>query len=141
LEIADLINCCLKVDPIYRMTAPGLLKKKIFKTVEDVNEGRDPRTETGWSRTERFGPRPRTEPNQNQQNLEITVRGSLNEDVYEDDFDDISSDSEYESDFEDLSGDEEGLRPRSPEDELQDDPSSSEESSIEEMIHSRYLKP
>ena len=71
----------------------------------------------------------------------MTVRGSLNEDVYEDDFDDISSDSEYESDFEDLSGDEEGLRPRSPEDELQDDPSSSEESSIEEMIHSRYLKP
>ena len=38
MEIADLINCCLKVDPIYRMTAPGLLKKKIFKTVEDVNE-------------------------------------------------------------------------------------------------------
>ena len=63
---------------------------------------------------------------------------------------DISSDSEYESDFEDLSGDEdvpEGRRPRSPddifrvEDGLQDDPSSSEESSIEEMIHSRYLKP
>ena len=89
------------------MTAPGLLKKKIFKTVEDVNE-----------------------------------------DVYEDDFDDISSDSEYESDFEDLSGDEEvledfpeGYRPRSPEGGLQDYQSSSEESSIEEMIHSRYLKP
>ena len=87
------------------MTAPGLLKKKIFKTVEDVNE-----------------------------------------DVYEDDFDDISSDSEYESDFEDLSGDEEVLddvpnRPSFPEDGLHDDQSSSEESSIEEMIHSRYLKP
>ena len=85
------------------MTAPGLLKKKIFKTVEDVNE-----------------------------------------DVYEDDFDDISSDSEYESDFEDLSGDEdvqEGRRPSFPEDGLHDDQSSSEESSIEEMIHSRYLKP
>ena len=31
---------------------------------------RDPRTKTGWSRTVRFGPGPRTGPNQDQQNLE-----------------------------------------------------------------------
>ena len=32
---------------------------------------RDSRTKTGWSRTERFGPEPRTEPDQDHQNLEI----------------------------------------------------------------------
>ena len=93
LDIADLINCCLKVEPIYRMTASGLLKKKIFAIIKP----------------------------------EINT-----EDIYEDDFDDISSDSntEYESDFEDLS------------DDGRVEDSSSEESSIEELIHSnnRYLK-
>ena len=92
---------------MYRMTAPGLLKKKIFQTVEDIIE-----------------------------------------DVYEDDFDEISSDSEYESDFEDLSGDEDDTRPRPcivkcpriPEQILGDASSSDEESSIEEIINSRYLK-
>ena len=29
------------------------------------NQDRDPRTKTGWYRTERFDPGPRTEPNQN----------------------------------------------------------------------------
>ena len=92
---------------MYRMTAPGLLKKKIFKTVEDIIE-----------------------------------------DVYEDDFDEISSDSEYESDFEDLSGDEDETRPvpdvgncpRNPNEKLEVGLSSDEESSIEEIIHSRYVK-
>ena len=32
---------------------------------------RDPRTKTGWSQTERFGPGPRTEPDKDQQNSEI----------------------------------------------------------------------
>ena len=92
---------------MYRMTAPGLLKKKVFKAVEDIIE-----------------------------------------DVYEDDFDEISSDSEYESDFEDLSGDEDETRPlpgivkcpRIPDQILEHPSSSDEESSIEEIINSRYLK-
>ena len=95
---------------MYRMTAPGLLKKKIFKTIEDIVE-----------------------------------------DVYEDDFDEISSDSEYEPDFED-SGDEDAMRPvtdktlykfqhqQDPNHGLEDESSSDDESSIEEIIHSKYLK-
>ena len=47
----------------------GVKFKGDQKHLADIPSARDPRTKTGWSRTERIGPGPRTGPDQNRKKI------------------------------------------------------------------------